>query len=118
MSALPPKADMCSALAHVCFGPKADIGGSAMLQPGGFNSDVEGGEEKAQRCQKHPPAAPERIGCGRSISEAKLFRKKYRARCRWNGRSGTCLHACARRVHPVAPSQREYGSLLCSQRHT
>jgi hypothetical protein len=24
MSALPPKADMCSALAHVCFGPKAD----------------------------------------------------------------------------------------------
>src|SRR5262249_24812995 len=28
MSALPPKADMCSATAHVCFGPKADI-----LQP-------------------------------------------------------------------------------------
>jgi hypothetical protein len=26
MSALPPKADMCSALAYVCFGPKADIG--------------------------------------------------------------------------------------------
>jgi hypothetical protein len=25
MSALPPKADMCSALAHVCFGPIADI---------------------------------------------------------------------------------------------
>jgi hypothetical protein len=25
MSALPPKADMCSALANVCFGPKADI---------------------------------------------------------------------------------------------
>jgi len=25
MSALPPKADMCSALAHVCFGPEADI---------------------------------------------------------------------------------------------
>ena len=25
MSALPPKADMCSALAHVCFGPKADM---------------------------------------------------------------------------------------------
>jgi hypothetical protein len=24
MSALPPKADMCSARAHVCFGPKAD----------------------------------------------------------------------------------------------
>ncbi len=25
MSALPPIADMCSALADVCFGPKADI---------------------------------------------------------------------------------------------
>jgi len=25
MSALPPKADMCSATANVCFGPKADI---------------------------------------------------------------------------------------------
>jgi hypothetical protein len=25
MSALPPKADMCSALAYVCFGPIADI---------------------------------------------------------------------------------------------
>jgi len=26
MSALPPKADICSATAHVCYGPKADIG--------------------------------------------------------------------------------------------
>jgi hypothetical protein len=26
MSALPPKADMCIALAYVCFGPGADIG--------------------------------------------------------------------------------------------
>jgi hypothetical protein len=26
MSALPPKADMCGALVHVRFGPKADIG--------------------------------------------------------------------------------------------
>ena len=25
MSALPPKADMCGALAHVCFVPKADM---------------------------------------------------------------------------------------------
>jgi hypothetical protein len=25
MSALPPKADICGALAHVCFGPEADI---------------------------------------------------------------------------------------------
>jgi phage replication-related protein YjqB (UPF0714/DUF867 family) len=27
MSALPPRADMCSALDHVCFGPIADIEG-------------------------------------------------------------------------------------------
>jgi hypothetical protein len=26
MSALPPEADMCGALLHVCFGPIADIG--------------------------------------------------------------------------------------------
>jgi hypothetical protein len=26
MSALHPKADMCGAVAHVCFGPIADIG--------------------------------------------------------------------------------------------
>jgi hypothetical protein len=25
MSALPPEADMCAALANVCYGPKADI---------------------------------------------------------------------------------------------
>src|SRR5215468_432632 len=29
MSALPAKADMCSAVAHVCFGPIADICGAA-----------------------------------------------------------------------------------------
>jgi hypothetical protein len=29
MSALPPKADICSALVHVCFGPIADIARSA-----------------------------------------------------------------------------------------
>jgi hypothetical protein len=30
MSALPPKADMCGALAHVRYGPKADIGVDTM----------------------------------------------------------------------------------------
>jgi len=32
MSALPPKADMCSAMADVCFGPKADIKLTAELK--------------------------------------------------------------------------------------
>jgi predicted acylesterase/phospholipase RssA len=40
----------------------------------------------------------------RSINETELFRQKYRAGCRWNGCSGTCLHARAQRVHPVASS--------------
>src|SRR5262249_15786120 len=33
MSALPPKADICGALAHVRFGPKADINRSARPAP-------------------------------------------------------------------------------------
>jgi hypothetical protein len=36
MSALPPKTDMCGALAHVCYGPKADVDHS-IISPG--NSD-------------------------------------------------------------------------------
>jgi hypothetical protein len=41
MSALSPKADMCSALAHVCFGPKAEsvaisaVPGAAQLRARG-----------------------------------------------------------------------------------
>ena len=31
MSALPPKADMCGALAYVCFGPIADIGSLSLV---------------------------------------------------------------------------------------
>ena len=31
MSALPPKADMCGAPAHVCFGPIADIVATSTL---------------------------------------------------------------------------------------
>src|SRR5262245_19297279 len=46
MSALPPKADMCGALAHVCFGPEADrdqrklmttLGPSFVPNPGLFS---------------------------------------------------------------------------------
>src|SRR5262249_31412319 len=31
MSALPPKADMCGARVHVCFGPEADMGQAPCL---------------------------------------------------------------------------------------
>jgi hypothetical protein len=37
MSALPPKADMCSALAHVCFGLKADITDHCRMTGGGVH---------------------------------------------------------------------------------
>jgi hypothetical protein len=33
MSALTPKADMCSAFDHVCFGPKADISWHQSTKP-------------------------------------------------------------------------------------
>jgi len=33
MSALPPKADMCSVPAHVCYGPKADMADTLYAHP-------------------------------------------------------------------------------------
>src|SRR5262245_31980072 len=51
MSALPPKADMCSARAHVRFGPKADIAGHSISpvasNDGGMSSTVPFPEEIA-----------------------------------------------------------------------
>jgi hypothetical protein len=47
MSALPPKADMCDALAHVCFGPKADI---AIL----LNQLIGNGEHARRNGQPEP----------------------------------------------------------------
>src|SRR5262245_45180716 len=43
MSAPPPKADMCSALTHVCFGSKADICGAKSHVRFTPNSDRESG---------------------------------------------------------------------------
>src|SRR5215813_10306563 len=52
MSALPPKADMCSATAHVCFGPIADIEtlfdhlvGATLHRPRHGNAERLGGPE-------------------------------------------------------------------------
>jgi hypothetical protein len=43
MSALPPKADMCGALAHVCFGPIADMRTSVYaLQVGPLENSESG----------------------------------------------------------------------------
>jgi hypothetical protein len=50
MSALPPKADMYSALADVCFGPKADI--RRLKYSAGLTL-----EERAYRRQQEPLAA-------------------------------------------------------------
>ena len=45
-SALPPKADICSALAHVCFGPKADIFGVKAHRPNSLPK-----RQNTQNCQ-------------------------------------------------------------------
>src|SRR5262249_4782825 len=64
MSALPPKADMCSALGHVRFGPIADIHSSAPTErktPGncpGFSISRSGYVESA-RAFRQASACPE-----------------------------------------------------------
>src|SRR5262245_39808471 len=45
MSALPPKADMCIALAHVCFGPKADMLCQGQQQKSGLHPQDDLAEE-------------------------------------------------------------------------
>jgi hypothetical protein len=45
MSALPLKADMCSALAYVCFGPIADIGAARQTDLSGMGV-ISGGDER------------------------------------------------------------------------
>src|SRR5512144_2617152 len=40
MSALPSKADMCGALAHVCFGAEADIGADQCCLSGVFDAQI------------------------------------------------------------------------------
>ena len=47
MSALPPKADMCSALADARFGPKADIAANTEVSHGNLIDDlVDLGEKR------------------------------------------------------------------------
>jgi hypothetical protein len=48
MSALPQKADMCGATAHVCFGPIADIS-SFIRSPRSARASSEGGIVRAER---------------------------------------------------------------------
>src|SRR5262245_65954552 len=60
MSALPPKADMCSAVVHVCFGPIADMLRLSLrdnIPPRGLPKEesagfwcLEGVESKAHMC--------------------------------------------------------------------
>jgi len=45
MSALPSKADICSALAHVRYGPKADIGAARQTDLSGMGV-ISGGDER------------------------------------------------------------------------
>src|SRR5215470_639377 len=54
MSALPPKADMCSALGHVCFGPKADsCTAEKKLISGGARSGRRAADQPHRTGQSH-----------------------------------------------------------------
>ena len=53
MSALPPSADMCSALAHVCFGPKADISEQTPKLSYLFFVGRAASPRTCRRCQDH-----------------------------------------------------------------
>src|SRR5215472_14352533 len=70
MSALPPKADMCSALAHVCFGPRADSCNAAKRS---LFDDLVGSGEQSRRDNK-----PERFGRLQVDDELKLGRAQDR----------------------------------------
>jgi hypothetical protein len=68
MSALPPKADMCGALGHACFGPIADSYTAAKVFL--FDYLVGDGEHARRNCKA------ERLG-GREIEDQVKFGELY-----------------------------------------
>src|SRR5262249_18024647 len=67
MSALPPKADMCSAQPHVCFGPKADMALFDHLIGNGDQSGRNFDADRPRGCQIDDEFVPART-CNREIS--------------------------------------------------
>ena len=81
MSASPPKADMCSALAHVCFGPEADI--SYSITSSASASTVGGTVRPTAFFDYCRPAFRkpwEFLAAGRAYMECSLHTKRWR---RW-----------------------------------
>src|SRR5262249_25292784 len=81
MSALPPIADMCSAIRHVCFGPKADIGCYSSLRRRGCEMiDLLAVDE--------PKPKPAKIRAVTEFSQGGppgALRRACRAAGRWTG---------------------------------
>jgi hypothetical protein len=72
MSALPPKADMCGALAHVCFGPIADSCGAAKSQCFATQDRVRSalkGKGVPNDFLKYVTLADEEIGVARRLEQ-------------------------------------------------
>jgi hypothetical protein len=86
MSALPPKADMCSALAHVCFGPIADIDRELVL---GDDARTPVADRKFSR--RLPQASYQDLAYHRGSCAAQR-QERGRGRCRriqrWQQRGG------------------------------
>jgi hypothetical protein len=59
-SALPLKADMCSATAHVCFGPIADIAGSSFCRIAAESEERPGGTKGGARASSPVDATGDR----------------------------------------------------------
>ena len=77
MSALPPKADMCSALVHVRFVPIADIDGDSRMSAlchtrhrQLLNHFIGAGEKRRWQGQ------PERL-CGLAVDQQSVFRRQH-----------------------------------------
>ena len=118
MSALPPKADVCGALAYVCFGPKADILATRSEHPNlplgalGLVSTFEKRTEPAPLIALHPAraAVQRRSYCARHRAHALRAQVELNAPVqRRLGDARRRAHALRARVELNAPVQRRVG---------
>src|SRR5262245_31978999 len=99
MSALPPKADMCSALGYVCFGPIADITGDTgthVIRRSGCENECckfvqVGGPLMERQCDHlgSSPLFPLTGGNIRSTAPSHSFSAGSFSRARWSVASFT-----------------------------
>src|SRR5215471_19109525 len=100
MSALPPKADMCGAQGHVCFGPKADSCTAAKQSL--FDNLVGTSEQRCGNCE------PERFSRDQVNNQVKFCRLLDRNVGRYRS---------AQNLVDVAGSASEQVRVVCSIGH-